>query len=608
MSEPNQEAPSRFSLRRALQLTGRIFSLIRSFVLNLLTLLILIAVLVFVFSSDDKVAVPDNAVLVLNPTGSIVESRIEASALTDFWLFGSPSVQTSIHDILNTIEFAAEDDRVKLLLLDFSRVLAADFSQIERIQAAIESFKLTNKPVWAHASSYSQAQYAMSLGADKISMDPLGSLILSGVSITSQYYKGLLDKLNIDINVFAQGDFKSAIEPYTRNSKSEHVLVAQQAQVRKLWNRMVLRISSERGLDVKDVLTYAAQLHQLGEPEAVSLASIPVQAGLIDELLETERLSASVDEYLDLKSKQIGFSSYLPHVPESTASFGEPRIAVVVVEGEILGLNTLVSGKPSGWINQITRVTEDDDFDALVVRVNSPGGSVIESEALRRSLRKYTETDRPLVVSMGGVAASGGYWIATPADHIMATPVTITGSIGVFGLHPNVERALESVGINTEVVSTTPFTSAQSFTKSPSPALLELRQRQVADIYERFVGLVMASRDKSFEEMHEIAQGRVWLGSEALNHGLVDSIGDFDESIAKAAELADVSQFHVEFVRGPSSPFDPVQNLIQDARSAIAELVFPASQLTHAVSERLRYVQDPSSIYAQCLECFVDLN
>ena len=608
LAEPIHPSTKLSPIRQVFRAIGRALAFTRVFLLNVFVVLLVIVILAALVSGDEPEPVPREGVLVLNPMGSIVEQPAQTDPFSGFIGFGSSPIQTSIQDILDAIDHARSDDRIKLLLLDFSRVLAVDFAQIERIHKAITEFKDAGKPVWSHAGSYSQSQYVMSLPAEELYMDPLGQLVFTGVSIATQYYKGLLDTLEVEVNVLSKGDFKSAIEPYTRSSKSEHVKAAQQKLVNTLWDQLVKSIASARDLDEHIVRDYAERVHEMGDAATTSIAALPVQAGFIDELLETELLDNRLKETVSQDVKRINLSTYLEHVDKRSVSSGDSSIAVIVIEGEILGLGTLISGEASPWVKQIQQVTSDESIAALVVRVNSPGGSVVESEALRRALREFKKTDRPLVVSMAGVAASGGYWLATPADHITATPTTLTGSIGVFALQPNVERALGNFGVHTDAVTTTPYAAQNSFLTSPTKELMAFRQRQVSDIYERFVGLVMSSRNKPIEDMDALAQGRVWLGDEAMHLGLVDQIGDFDVAIEKAAELAEVETYHIEYIQSPQSFFDSFESFVQDTSKRVLSFVGADTQLQQVVTQQLRYVQDPTNIYARCTDCFVNIN
>lgn len=606
MSDQDQASNRVSVLRQIIQTSGRTLQFIRNTILNILAfgLFFVFLIILFLFIGDDPEPVPDESILVFNPSGSIVEQVTQSSTLDSLLDASALPTQTAIDDILNTLKFASTDDRIKLLLLDFSKITGIDFSQSERIQNSIEAFKQTEKPVWAFASGYTQSQYTLASKADRVFMDPMGLFILTGVSYSTQYYKDLVDRYDIDVNVFAEGDYKSAIEPYVRSGKSEHVREAQTKMANALWKAIVENISSNRSIQPELIESYASELHKLNPSGNSSLAEVAVETGFIDELLTTNQMTKRLKEEAGTEPKKVTFRNYLPHVQKRNNS-SENRIALIVIEGEILGISTLLTGQSSSWVKNIERVTEDSDYRALVLRVNSPGGSVDESEAMRRALSEFKETDRPLVVSFGGVAASGGYWIATPADHIVAHPLTITGSIGVFALFPTFENALANIGINQDSVTTSPYAGMQSLTRNPSDAALKLRKRQVGQIYSFFTRLVADSRDKPIDKVEDIAGGRVWLGRDALDLGLIDTLGDIEQAVRISADLADVDAYRVEHITSDSSNFLPLESVQAYMKEQLIGSVLPDAEIRKLISRYAINNLDPSAIFARCLECSV---
>ena len=603
MTEPIHETPSqtsnRFGFFRGI---GRGITLLRNIVLNTLFLIILIGVLVAVFSDDDVKSVPEDAVLVLNPAGSLVEQTTYDDPVLDLVFGSSIPIETSINDLLNTISYAAIDDRIQLVILDFSRLLNVDMAESERIQNALNELRAEGKEIWAHATSYTQGTYMLAMNADRILMDPMGDLVFSGVTSSTTYYKDLLDKLNINIDVYAEGEFKTAVEPFLRNDMSDAARAVNTGLVDSLWTRMKTRIASARKLNENNLDEYSNSLHELVVDEEVGFADLAVEYGFVDALVTKPELDDEYHERFGATLRTIRFYDYLPHVPNGR-QFGKPKIGVVVVQGEILGVQTQITGQSSSWVKQVEKVQKDKNYRALVLRVNSPGGSVTASEDIRRALEDFKETNRPLIASFGGTAASGGYWIALPADQIYATPTTLTGSVGVFGLYPNVDDALTAVGITNDVIRTTPYGLSSSLMVKPTDATHSLRTLMVKRYYDQFVGLVAAARDKPVEYIEELAQGRVWLGTEALQSGLIDQLGEIEAAIAKAAELAGLTEYDVEYVQQSTGLLSPIDRLAEKVRAFLAEVILPINSIRQHVTREISYLRDPTNVYARCSDC-----
>ena len=602
MSDVEQAQPvtakRRFGFLRGV---GRGFTVFRNLVLNVLFLVILIIVLVAIFSDDDIKAVPENAVLNLNPAGSLVDQSLYDDPILDFLIGPDLPIDTTINDVLNVLDHAAQDRRIQLVVLDFSRLFDVDFAETERIQNAILELRESGTEVWAHANSYSQGSYLLAMAADRVLMDPLGEFTLSGVSASRVYYHGLLNKLNIDVNVYAEGEYKTAVEPYLRSDMSDAARQINTHLVDSLWTRMKARIAEIRNIDESRIDEYANELHSLLSASDRDAAELAVDFKFVDALVTKSEIDDEYRENIDESLTSIKFYDYLQHVP-TPRNFGQPRIAVVVVQGDILGVQSELTGRTSSWVNQIESVRKDRGYRGLVLRVNSPGGSVYTSENIRRALVKYKKTDRPLVASFAGTAASGGYWAALPADEIFATPVTLTGSIGVFGLYPNVDNALTNIGITNDVIRSTPYGLSDSLTVTPTDATHTLRAQMVKRHYDRFVKLVANAREHPVEYIEERAQGRVWLGEDALDEGLVDQLGELEAAIARTAELANLSEYDVVYVKPSPSAQTPLGLLLSELREAFVRTTFPMDLLARPLNE-IKYLRDPSHAYARCSAC-----
>lgn len=608
MSDQDQETqshtPRRLGFFRGI---GRGITILRNVVLNTVFLIVLIAILVAIFSDDDVKAVPNSAVLVLNPAGNLVEQKTYDDPVLNLLFASNVPIETSINDVLNAISYAAKDERIQLVILDFSRLLEVDMAESERIQNALNELRSTGMEVWAHATSYTQGTYMLAMGADRVLMDPMGDLVFSGVTSSTTYYKDLLDKLNINVNVYAEGEFKTAVEPFIRNDMSDAAQTVNTNLVDALWTRMKQRIAAARNIDEARFDAYSTALHELVVDNEVGFADLAVEYGFVDALVTRPELDDEYHERLSPSLRTIKFYDYLPHVP-SRRQFGKPKIAVVVVQGEILGVQTQITGQSSSWVKQIEKVQKDEGYRALVLRVISPGGSVIASEDIRRALEEFKETNRPLVASFGGTAASGGYWISLPADQIFATPTTLTGSVGVFGLYPNIDDALAEIGVTNDVIRTTPYGLASSLMVNPTDATHSLRRLTVKRYYDQFVGLVATARDKPVEYIEEVAEGRVWLGSDAVESGLIDELGEIEVAIAKAAALAGLDEYDVEYVQQNAGLLSPLDSLAAEARMWFAETLLPIDSISQNLSREIRFLRDPTNVYARCVYCNLHLH
>lgn len=606
MTEQDQEtrprSDRRFGFFRGV---GRGITILRNVVLNVLFLFILIAILAAIFSGDGVKPVPESAVLVLNPSGALVEQTTYDDPVLDLLFGSSVPIETSINDVLNAISYAAKDERIQLVILDFSRLFDVDMAESERIQNALNELSESGKEIWAHAMSYTQGTYMLAMAADRVLMDPMGDLVFSGVTSSTTYYKDLLDTLNISVDVYAEGEFKTAVEPFIRSDMSDAAKIVNANLVDTLWKRIKQRVAEARNIDENRFNEYSTALHERAKEDDIGFAELAIEYGFVDTLVTKPELDDEYHEQLGSSLRPIRFYDYLPHVPSKRQS-GKPKIGVVVVQGEILGVQTELTGQSSSWVKQIEKVQKDKSYRALVLRVISPGGSVFTSEDIRRALVEFKKTERPLVASFGGTAASGGYWIALPADQIYATPTTLTGSVGVFGLYPNVDDALSNIGVTNDVIRTTPYGLASSFTVNPTDETHSLRTLMIKRYYDQFVDLVATARDKPVEYIEELAQGRVWLGSEALESGLIDQLGEIEVAIAGAADLAGLDEYDVEYVQKNAGFLSPLGGFAAELRALFAEVLLPIDSIGRHLTREINYLRDPSNVYARCSNCNIN--
>jgi len=553
-----------------------------------------------------------DGVLALDLKGSVVEQPANAE-FSDI-AGGNRIRQYRLRDLIAALDQAKSDSRVKAVALDLDGFTGGGQTAMSDLSDAIRGVRSAGKPVIAYSVGYTNDSYQLAAAASEVWLNPLGAVLVTGPGGSNLYFKGLLDKLGVTANVYRVGTYKSAVEPYTRNDMSpearENYLALGQAELED-WRQSIHRARPKANVDLflKDM------------PGAVTaaggdIATAALKAGLIDKIgdrhaFET-RLAAlgGEDDKASGGYKRIKLASYIADKVDE-----KPRgpIGVVTVAGMI------VDGKASPGSaggDSIALAIEDGLRDkaikALVVRVDSPGGSVLASERIRQALLEAKEKRIPIVVSMGSVAASGGYWVSTPADYIFAEPSTITGSIGVFGILPSFQGTLAKLGVGADGVKTTPLSGEPDLLRGPSPEASQLVQTGVESTYRRFLGIVAESRHKSPADVDKIAQGRVWDGGTAHQLGLVDGFGGMAEAVAKAADLAKLGADDrgLRFLEPPHSFRDQLlDSFASDADDSVpagdafsAWAGRPQQQLADALAEVSSILSGPS-IQARCLEC-----
>lgn len=552
-----------------------------------------------------------NGVLDLDLSGAVVEqpSRPGLGSLA-----GRPTIREyRLRDLIDALDAARTDDRVKVVALDLERFTGGGHSAMADLAEAVRRLRATGKPVIAFADAYNDSSYEVASAASEIWLDPLGAVALAGPGGENLYYKGLLDKLGVTANVYRVGTYKAAVEPFIRNDMSP--AAKQNAQdlasaMLASWRASVLRDRPQAKIDPYLQDPVAALNSANGDFGRAALA-----AGLVDKIGNREAFQARLSELggADKSSpygyRRIPLASYENEQPDGNSS---GSIGVITVAG------TIVDGKaPPGTAggdsisDLIDKAVASGGLKALVVRIDSPGGSVLASERIRESILSAKARKIPIVVSMGSVAASGGYWVSTPGDYVFAEPSTITGSIGVFGILPSFQGTLAKLGIGADGVKTTPLSGEPDVLKGPSPVAGQLLQAGVNSIYRQFLTIVAQARHKTPQQIDAIAQGRVWDGSTARQLGLVDGFGGLHEAIAKAGELANISNpdDQVRYLEHPVSLQDKIVAMLSsnqtsddtnddDGFAAIA----PDSQFADAIAELQSILKGPK-IQARCLEC-----
>ncbi|EFA5005705.1 signal peptide peptidase SppA [Escherichia coli] len=600
--------------------TWRLLNFVREMVLNLFFIfLVLVGVGIWMqVSGGDSKETASRGALLLDISGVIVDKPDSSQRFSKLsrQLLGASSdrlQENSLFDIVNTIRQAKDDRNITGIVMDLKNFAGGDQPSMQYIGKALKEFRDSGKPVYAVGENYSQGQYYLASFANKIWLSPQGVVDLHGFATNGLYYKSLLDKLKVSTHVFRVGTYKSAVEPFIRDDMSPAAREADSRWIGELWQNYLNTVAANRQIPAQQVFPGAQGLLEGLTKTGGDTAKYALENKLVDALAS----SAEIEKAL---TKEFGWSktdknyraiSYYDYALKTPADTGD-SIGVVFANGAIMdGEETQGNVGGDTTAAQIRDARLDPKVKAIVLRVNSPGGSVTASEVIRAELAAARAAGKPVVVSMGGMAASGGYWISTPANYIVANPSTLTGSIGIFGVITTVENSLDSIGVHTDGVSTSPLADI-SITKALPPEAQQMMQLSIENGYKRFITLVADARHSTPEQIDKIAQGHVWTGQDAKANGLVDSLGDFDDAVAKAAELAKVKQWHLEYYVDEPTFFDKVMDYMSGSVRAMLPDAFqtmlpaPLASVASTVkseSDKLAAFNDPQNRYAFCLTC-----
>ena len=552
-----------------------------------------------------------DGVLDLNLNGSVVEqpSRAQWSDIAS----GNRLGQYRLRDLVQALDKARNDSRVKAVALDLDGFTGGGQTTIGDLADALRRVRAAGKPVIAYGVGYTDDSYELASAASEVWLNPLGAVLIAGPGGSNLYYKGLLDKLGVTANVYRVGTYKAAVEPFIRNDMSpaakENAVALDKAELES-WEAHVKQARPKANIDL-----FLSNLNGAVAAAGGDMAKAALDNGLVDKIgsrREFEDRLAELGGKPDKDSSgfaRIKLSSYVPNVVDQNprGPIGVVTIAGLIVDGR--------AGPGTAGGDTIAKEIEDgvrDGIKALVVRVDSPGGSVLASERIRQALLDAKSKKIPIVVSMGSVAASGGYWVSTPGDFIYAEPSTITGSIGVFGIIPSFQGTLQKLGVGADGVKTTQLSGEPDLFKGPSPEANQLIQSGVNSMYGRFLGIVAAARHKTPQQVDQIAQGRVWDGGTAHQLGLVDGFGGIDDAVAKAAQLAGLgNERGVRYLEPPKSFRQQLIEALADQQNdngAVPEDAFaslssaPQQQLAEMLTE-VRSILAGPSIQARCLSC-----
>ena len=481
----------------------------------------------------------DNTVLRLRLNGTITDRSVTQDDMYGMLTMSLKIEQTTgLTDILRCIKSAKTDKKISAIYLEFSTI-STDFANLQNIRAALEDFAESGKPIYAWAESYDLATYYLASTATKIYMRELGGLELKGIASQSMFYKPLLDRLGIDMQVIRHGKFKSAVEPYLQGSMSDANRMQMSTLVNDIWAEVSKDICKSKNIDAADFENHIDNLDYYSDLD------LCVNSGMIDALISHKEAEDSIKAAIEVSYDEglniVSLTGYLSSLKDEKPK--NDKIAIIYAEGEIDPSGNENSNILADKICESFRIAQnDDDIKAVVFRINSPGGSATESEEIYKAAKAFGEK-KPLVVSMGSYAASGGYYIACPAQKIVAMPSTITGSIGVFGVIPNVEKLLKDIDLNVETVGTHKHSGMGSMYTKMDSREIDVIQQSVETVYGRFISHVAEGRNMTTAEVDSIGQGRVWSGASALKIGLVDTLGSLNDALTIAAELADISDY-----------------------------------------------------------------
>jgi protease-4 len=596
-------------------------------VLHLIVLLVLFGTLWGVLSRPIPY-VPGNAALVIAPAGPVVE-QLEGDPVERTIAEGlrREPTQTLLRDLVESVEAATDDDRIRALYLDLGGLEGAGIAKLAELTKAVDGFRASGKPVIAYSDYYDQRQYYLAAHADEVYLDPSGVAFIEGYENYGIYLKDAIDKLAIDWNVFRVGQYKSAVETFSRNDMSPAEREESRAWLDSIWTTYKADVAKARGIEPAALQHYADEVVSELRQAHGDLARMALDAGLVTGLRGRtdveKRLIEITGEDEDTNSfVSVDHWSYLANVHSQEALEPEPddTVAVIIATGEIVP-----GEQPPGTIGsdtlaaQLRDALHDDAVKAVVLRIDSPGGSTFASEVIRREVAALHEAGKPVVASMSGLAASGGYYIAMDADRIIANPATLTGSIGVFAMFPTFQRTLDRLGVHTDGMGTTNLSGEFRVDRPLGDVAKDVLQQSVENEYRKFIEHVARNRKQEVPAIDAIAQGRVWSGADAKRLGLVDDLGTYEDAIDEAAKLANLGDdYSVEVMNSQISFAESLGLRIQSSvarliapllpRSVfepVPKLVRPLAQHVEKQVEQLVRLSDPRSLYSYCF-CAVE--
>ncbi|AAV82169.1 MAG: signal peptide peptidase SppA [Idiomarinaceae bacterium] len=597
----------------------------RKVILNLVFFLILAVFLVSLFSGEDPIEVPENGILVLNPNGMLVEEKTWVDPFSQFLneAMGSSDdiPEVLLSDVVDSIEKAKTDERIGALYLNLQNLYPSGLNKLQAVAEALDDFRTSGKPIISNADYYDQHQYYLAAHADQLYLNPMGGVVFEGLDYTQLYFKDLLDKLKVQPQVFKVGKFKAAVEPFIRNDMSDEAREANEFLYSALWDSFRTDVTAARNINPLVTSGKVDDYMSAFNSANGDMAKMALETNMVDALrtrteVRNELINLAGYDKEEDTFRHITYDNYLAtemEVPESLQPTDRSQIAVVVARGQIVNGSQkagMIGGDSTAKL--IREARNNKQTKAIVLRIDSPGGSAFASEIIRQEILQAKEAGIPVVASMSTVAASGGYWIAADADKIVAAPTTITGSIGVFGLLMTLEDSLAAIGVHSDTVSTTEIQGLNPL-EEMTEYQKKLVQSSVEATYEDFLTIVSKARNMSRDDVHEVAQGRIWTGKQAMERGLVDQLGDFDDSVAAAAELAAIDDYDVKIVQqelsskeqffanmfNSSSEYLPVPSVGGEAQHWLMGTLNKVKSETAV----LQNFNDPKNVYSYCALC-----
>ncbi|MGJ8682162.1 signal peptide peptidase SppA [Paraglaciecola sp.] len=595
----------------------------RKLVLNIIFIFIFIAIISLAMKDNNPITVPHNSALVLKLKGDLV---IEKQAVDPFEEFMAEALEQEpenpevlLQNVLHTIENAKQDKRIKALILDLHGLGGAGLDKLEQIAVALDDFKQSEKPIYAIGDYYSQNQYYLASHADHLYLNPMGFMLFEGYGRFGTYFKSAIEKLKAQTHVFKVGTYKSAVEPYIRDDMSDAAKEANKAWLTGMWDQYKNSVAAARGVEVANFDEKLDDFIEKFETVDGDFAKYALEFGWVDALKTREEIRLELIDLLGTNKSGKGYNSisYKNYLKVITPAFPYKnkdikKVGIVVAKGTILNGNKkpgTIGGDSTAQL--LRRARLDDSIKSVVLYVDSPGGSAFASEIIRQEVENLQNAGKPVVAVMSTYAASGGYWISAGADKILAAPSTITGSIGIFGMFLTFENTLDYLGIHTDGVGTTEF-AGMSVSKSLNPKMAKIMQRGIEHGYDSFISLVANNRDMTKEQVDQIAQGRVWIGTTAIEIGLVDELGYLQDGVNAAAELANLTEYDTQYIERQLSKSELFwKELFQKAAVSLGgtfksqstpALFGLVKQLTTDI-EAVAKLNDPKGVYAYCLTC-----
>jgi len=606
-------------LIRLFKTIAKFLNITRLIIVNsLFFIIVAIIILALSLGDEQQVRVKDNSILQLNFNGNIVEQKqpVDFSAeLSKQLMTNNEGVyEYAIDEILQVIRYAQHDPKINSILLELSGLQSASINNINSLGTALNEFKASNKKIIATADSYSQIQYLLASYANEIYLDPQGMVFLQGFSVYRLYFKELLDKLLITPHIFKVGTFKSFVEPFTDKKMSSASKTANSHWLNQLWQGYIDTVISQRektNITAQSISPTLKQLKSGLKKAQGNAANYAKQVGLIDELLPQHKVLQLLEEG---NTQWISYNQYQSIMPALyDQDTNKDFIALIHAQGEILpGIqNSNVIGGDS-LSKLLQEALNNYRVKAVVIRLDTPGGSAFASEKIRQHVLDLKKAGKKVVVSMGSVSASGGYWIASAADHIVASPSTLTGSIGIFGMFASADKALKKLGIYNDGVGTSPLSTIDP-TRALDPALAQILQMGIESGYEQFLSVVSEGRGMSLKEVDNVAQGRVWTGTDAKSLGLVDQLGTLQDAFNQAATLADLMDYSILPIQ---KNITAKQQLVNEIFSIGVKMVPQSLHINATVlktfdavkkqTTQLINLEDPKGHYLYCPMCFVN--